>query len=442
VPYPGAVDETSSASNKKGFDQKLSDMLRGIQEKRQRAPDLPAPVPGQRPPPQDQPPPGPRPGAGSERAALAVIERNVAQLQKTSSQQQALLNTLQTNTADLQKKTEKVMSASIRGLEEEQEKLRRILRWAISVNVFLVILVVGIFAWLVLDPAWRVRLTPTEVAVASPSAEQPTEASPTEASVTEVPSTAAVPSKVAPAKTATREVLPTTAPATEMPSATAGPSEAAPTTAPATEVPSATATTTEAEQVAVAPPEIAITGPLTLPVKTAGFFTATVYPTATLPITYDWSFKDGAGETRRATDGLSNTLRWTWTTTDTVTITVVARNVAGAVTGTHVVTVTMPVQTAPVQGAEIIPTGCSGQSNAICVYRTAGDAADRRQGASVGTLGANLLFEVLGRNEEASAFKLSIPASKFDYVNNQGWVHVKDLRLPDGVRPEDYSVVP
>jgi hypothetical protein len=88
-----------------------------------------------------------------------------------------------------------------------------------------------------------------------------------------------------------------------------------------------------------APDAVAISGPPTGYVQQDYAFTAGVLPiTTTLPLTYTWQ-ASGQAPIIRTGESLSDTIHLTWGMTGTQTITVTARNIQGAVTHTHVITI-------------------------------------------------------------------------------------------------------
>ena len=98
----------------------------------------------------------------------------------------------------------------------------------------------------------------------------------------------------------------------------------------------------------VPPSGVAVAGPTTGVVQTDYAFTATASPvTATAPITYVWQATVGqVGNLSYVTHtgGLSDTVAFAWNVTGTQAITVTAANAGGTVTGTHVISIHIPVQ--------------------------------------------------------------------------------------------------
>jgi len=97
---------------------------------------------------------------------------------------------------------------------------------------------------------------------------------------------------------------------------------------------------------------VAIDGPLTGNVNVAHTFSASVSPlTATQPITYLWQATGQDPLTH--TDGPSDTVSFNWSASGVQTITVAASNAHGIVTGAHVITITPPPETAPLESVAI-----------------------------------------------------------------------------------------
>ncbi|MBL7064616.1 MAG: PKD domain-containing protein [Anaerolineae bacterium] len=93
----------------------------------------------------------------------------------------------------------------------------------------------------------------------------------------------------------------------------------------------------------VPPSGVTVAGPTTGVVQAGYAFIATASPiTATAPITYVWQATGQLPVTN--TGGLSDTVAFTWNTTGTQAITVTAANAGGTVTGTHVISIYIPVQ--------------------------------------------------------------------------------------------------
>ena len=89
---------------------------------------------------------------------------------------------------------------------------------------------------------------------------------------------------------------------------------------------------------AVAPASLSISGPTTGLVETAYSFVASVSPlTTTQPLTYVWQVSGQTTLTQSG--GLSDTASFSWPEPGQQTITVTARNVSGAITQTHRITI-------------------------------------------------------------------------------------------------------
>ena len=90
--------------------------------------------------------------------------------------------------------------------------------------------------------------------------------------------------------------------------------------------------------VPIAVEHVVVSGPTSGTFNLPYTFTAAASPaSATLPITYTWQATGQPPVTH--TDGLSDTVSFTWSTTGTQAITVTANNSGGAVTGTHLITI-------------------------------------------------------------------------------------------------------
>jgi len=87
-----------------------------------------------------------------------------------------------------------------------------------------------------------------------------------------------------------------------------------------------------------APVHVAVSAPITGSVGTGYAFTARVSPvTATLALSYTWQATGQSPVTHAGNLTTTDTMSFTWTTAGTQTIVVGASNVAGAVSGTHLI---------------------------------------------------------------------------------------------------------
>ncbi|MEE8389878.1 MAG: S8 family serine peptidase, partial [Anaerolineae bacterium] len=115
----------------------------------------------------------------------------------------------------------------------------------------------------------------------------------------------------------------------------------------------------QAVRYVVPPVEVVIDGPTESLISVGYAFTTTVGPiTAAQPISYVWQVTGQAPVVH--TGGLSDTAVFAWAAPGVQTITVTVANFGGAVTGTHVVTVTSPP---PVTALTVCPSGACDHDN-------------------------------------------------------------------------------
>jgi uncharacterized repeat protein (TIGR01451 family) len=91
--------------------------------------------------------------------------------------------------------------------------------------------------------------------------------------------------------------------------------------------------------VTVLPFGVSISGPLNGTVDVSHTFTATVYPTATLTLTYTWEATGQTPEQHVDLGTLTDTMPFTWTMAGTQCVTVTVSNVDGTVSDTHVISI-------------------------------------------------------------------------------------------------------
>lgn len=106
---------------------------------------------------------------------------------------------------------------------------------------------------------------------------------------------------------------------------------------------------------AVHPLTVDIVGPSTGVVNTPYTFTATVNPTASIPITYTW-YADGQSTRTHAGADREDSAMFTWITTGMHTLVVTATNAAGWVTGTMAMAIRAPITQPATITKSVIPS--------------------------------------------------------------------------------------
>jgi uncharacterized repeat protein (TIGR01451 family) len=91
--------------------------------------------------------------------------------------------------------------------------------------------------------------------------------------------------------------------------------------------------------VTVDPFSVAVSGPSQGQQSVAQTFTATVGPTATLPLTYTWMATEQSAVQHAPVYSLTDSIAFTWSHSGSKTVTAAVSNVSGTVTSTHVITI-------------------------------------------------------------------------------------------------------